>query len=249
MDVPSISVSTRQIKPIIDMFTKEELKYFCPETNIRTVTTFKYKQPKENSKEEYDINFARNQIFKFQYKVPMKYLQPETGTYLSQKSPLMDKSLNIRSAARIIEPINIGFNEYIKYIPINQKLPIGTTYTIECKVPFESNTRYFFMSEHLQCVEDVTKLLGKNKYDFDPHIHIGALDIGSEYKARFVVSDVNLNLYDSFSLFNFEFTDDSFSLITYDFMEVTPKYILSEILKKCDERAKPFIKACIDACK
>jgi hypothetical protein len=92
MDVPSISVSTRQIKPIIDMFTKEELKYFCPETNIRTVTTFKYKQPKENSKEEYDINFARNQIFKFQYKVPMKYLQPETEYFsLKQDSTIVNK--------------------------------------------------------------------------------------------------------------------------------------------------------------
>lgn len=249
MNVPEIKVSTRKLEPKKDMFSKEELKYFCPETNVRTVTTFSYKTPKEGSKDEYDINYARNQIFKYQYKIPMKYLQPDKGTYLSQKSPLMDKSSNIRNAARIIEPINIGFNEYIKYIPINQNIPIGTTFIINCKVPFESNTRYFFMSEHLKCVEDISALIGKNKYPFDPKIHIGALDIGSEYNARFIVSDVNLNLYDSFSLFNFSFEDDSFSLITYDFMEITPKYILTEVLKKCDERAKPFIQACIKACK
>ena len=243
----NIKVSREQIKPIKEMFTKEELKYFCVETNIRTKTTFKYKEPKPDSKEEYDINFARNQIFKHQYKVPMKYLAPEEGLYLAQKAPLLDKSNNIRNASRLIEPINIGFNEYIKYIPINQRLPLNTTYIIDCKVPFESNTRYFFMSNQLKCTEDISKILGKNKYDLDPCIHIGTLDIGSEYKAKFVVSEVNLNLYDSFSLFNFEFTDDSFSIITYDFMEVDVKYILSEILKICDKRGYNFIKACIDS--
>lgn len=243
----NIKVHTEQIKPIKEMFTKEELKYFCIDTNIRTKTTFTYKQPKEDSKEEYDINFARNQIFKHQYKIPMKYLKPEENIYLAQKSPLMDKSNNIKNASRIIEPINIGFPDFIKYIPINQKIPLNTTYVINCKVPYESKTRYFFMSNQLKCTEDISKILGKNKYDFDPHIHIGTLDIGSEYKGRFIVSEVNLNLFDSFSLFNFEFTDNSFSIITYDFMEVDVKYILEEILKKCDERAKKFISECIKA--
>lgn len=243
----NIKVKTEQIKPIKEMFTKEELKYFCIDTNIRTKTTFTYKQPKEDSKEEYEINFARNQIFKNQYKIPMKYLQPEENLYLAQKSPLMDKSNNIKNASRIIEPINIGFADFIKYIPINQKLPLNTTYVINCKVPYESNTRYFFMSNQLKCTEDVSKLLGKNKYDFDPNIHIGTLDIGSEYKGRFIVSEVNLDLFDSFSLFNFEFTDNSFSIITYDFMEVDIKFILKEVLKRCDERSKKFITECLEA--
>lgn len=240
-----IKVTESKLEPIKSMFKKDDL--FCYETNIRTVTTFSYPKPKEGSKEEYEINFARNQIFKYQYKLPMKYLMPEEGVYLSQKSPLMDKSMNIRNAARIIEPINIGFNEYIKYIPINQDLPLGTTYTIQCRVPYNSQTRYFFMSNQLKCSEDVTKLLKKGEYDFDPYIHIGTLDIGSEYTARFVVSDVNLKLYDSFTLFTFTVDDDKFSIITYDFMNVGTKKILEEVLKICDDRAKDFIKECIKA--
>ena len=240
-----IKVTESKLEPIKSMFKKDDL--FCHETNIRTITTFSYPKPKEGSKEEYEINFARNQIFKYQYKLPMKYLMPEEGVYLSQKSPLMDKSMDICNAARIIEPINIGFNEYIKYIPINQNLPIGTTYTIQCRVPYNSQTRYFFMSNQLKCSDDITKILKKGEYDFDPYIHIGTLDIGSEYTARFVVSDVNLDLYDSFTLFTFTVDDDKFSIITYDFMDVGAKKILEEVLKLCDDRAKYFIKECIKA--
>lgn len=240
-----IKVSKSKLEPIKSMFRKDDL--FCYETNVRTVTTFSYPKPQAGSKEEYEINFARNQIFKNQYKLPMKYLMPEEGVYLAQKSPLMDKSMDIRNAARIIEPINIGFNEYIKYIPINQDIPLGTTYTIRCKVPYNSQTRYFFMSNQLKCTDDIKSILKKGEYDFDPYIHIGTLDIGSEYTARFVVSEVNLNLYDSFTLFTFNVEDDSFSIITYDFMNVDTKKILEEVLKKCDDRAKAFIKECIKA--
>ena len=56
-----------------------------------------------------------------------------------------------------------------------------------------------------------------------------------------------LNLYDSFTLFTFNVEDDSFSIITYDFMNVDVKKILEEVLNKCDERAKNFIKECIKA--
>lgn len=242
-----IKSSITKLEPIKSMFKKDDL--FCFDTNVRTVTTFTYPKPKQGTKEEYEINYARNQIFKYQYKLPMKYLMPEEGIYLSQKTPLMDKSMDIRNASRIIEPINIGFNEYIKYIPINQNIPNGTTYTIQCRVPYNSQTRYFFMSNQLKCTEDISKIIGKNKYDFDPYIHIGTLDIGSEYTARFTVSDVNLNLYDSFTMFTFTVDDDKFSIITYDFMEVDAKKILQEVLKKCDDKSKPFIKECIDSLK
>lgn len=245
----NIKVSTKKIEPIKSMFTPEELKYFCIDTNIRTVTTFKYNKPKEDSEEEYIINFARNQIFQKQYKIPMKYLRPEEGTYISQKAPLMDKTLNMKNASRLIEPLNIGFNEYIKYIPINQNIPTGTVFTINCKVPFDSKTRYFFMSNQLKTEEDLSKHLKNSKYPFDPCIHIGTLDIGSEYNAKFIVDDVNLNLYDSFTLFTFNLEDDSFSIITYDFMDISVKYILEEVLKICDKRATKFIEECIKALK
>ena len=61
------------------MFPKEALKYYCPETNIRIMTTFEYKKPVEGSKEEYEINYARNQILKNQFRIPMKYLEPDSN--------------------------------------------------------------------------------------------------------------------------------------------------------------------------
>ena len=66
-----IKVSKSKLEPIKSMFRKDDL--FCYETNVRTVTTFSYPKPQAGSKEEYEINFARNQIFKNQYKLPMKY--------------------------------------------------------------------------------------------------------------------------------------------------------------------------------
>lgn len=242
----NIKVKTTEIKPIISMFPKEALKYYCPETNIRIMTTFEYKKPVEGSKEEYEINYARNQILKNQFRIPMKYLEPDSNnTYVCQKAPLTGKSNDIRTAARLIEPLNRGFWDYIRLIPINQDIPEGTIYTIHCKVPYSSDTRYAFMSNQIVRA-------GKKRdkgYDFDPFIDIGVLDIGSELDGKFTVKQVDLNVYDSYTLFTFRVTDNSFSILTYKFMNVDAKYILTEVIKIAEEKTKPFLQACLKALK
>ena len=228
-----INISKR--KPILEMFSHEALEMYEPETNIRTITTFSYPKPEEGSKEEFLINHARNSISKYQYSLPMKYLEPEQFRYVCQKAPLRSSSQVIDSAARVIEPLNVGFKDLIRTILINQDIPEGSIYTLHVENPYESETRYFFCSNQLVSESRKDHLYPegkKNGYDFDPFIHIGSVDIGSEIIGKFVVKQVDLNIYKSYCLYKFELTDNSFSIITYDFMNISVKQILERI-KEC----------------
>lgn len=230
-----MKISISQRKPITSMFPKEALDMYEPSTNTRIVTTFSYTKPKEKSKEEFLINHARNAISKYQYSLPMKYLEPEQFRYICQKAPLRGSSQVIDSANRIIEPLNVGFKDVIRTILINQDIPEGTIYTMHVENPYESDTRYFFCSNQLVSESRKEHLYpeGKTKgYDFDPFIHIGCIDIGSEIIGKFIVKPVDLNVYKSYCLYKFEFTDNSISIITYDFMNVSVKNILEKI-KEC----------------
>lgn len=231
-----MKVSITQRKPIEKMFPKEALEMYEPSTNTRTVTTFTFPKPKEGSKEEFLLNHARNAISKYQYSLPMKYLEPEQFRYICQKSPLRGSSQVIDSASRIIEPLNVGFQDLIRTILINQDIPEGTIYTMHVENPYESDTRYFFCSNQIVSESRKEHLYpeGKNKgYDFDPFIHIGCIDIGGEIIGKFVVKQVDLNVYKSYCLYKFEIpSDNSISIITYDFMNISVKEILERI-KNC----------------
>jgi hypothetical protein len=202
-------------------------------TSKRTVFTISVDQ---STSEDDLINFyqARNVFMKYQYKFPMKYLQASPNNqYVSQKTILSEYSQNIESAAKQIEPFNIGFDHYIQLIPINQDLEIGTTFTIEIHNPYESNERKFFRSKSLKTID--SELI-----PFNHNIHIGTIDIGSKYTGKFVVTDLRKNLSkltqeeeskeltnnfelsqitsDVLNKFNFSCDKYSFSLIWYDYI-------------------------------
>ncbi len=232
MDKIKIQTKINKIVPdILNYIDKSKHKYYSVETNIRTVTEFRYELPKDDF-EVYKINYARNQIFKNQTKIPVKVLMPDKNNrYVCQKSPLNDKSTNINSASKVIEPLNIGFDEYIKYIPINQDIPEGTVFIIDVKVPYDAKTRYRFKSDQLFTLANV-------KTPFDKNIDIGELDIGSEYTGKFIVNYADLNVYDSYSLFTFRVYPNGFDLITYEFMNVSPKYIIENVIKNIEKNSK-----------
>lgn len=224
-----IKVSTSKIVPDITKIIKDADKYYDPKTNTRIITRFEYARPKKDSQEEFDINYARNQIIRNQFRIPMKMLVPDkSNSYVCQKAPLPDKSQDINNAAKVIEPLNIGFDEYIRNILIDQNLEIGTTFTINVSVPYESNTRYRFMSNQLVCK-------GLKDIPFDQHIDIGTLDIGSKYTGKFVVDNVDLNIYDSYTQFGFRLIEEptvsGFEIITYEFAHINVKNILKEVIK------------------
>lgn len=209
-------------------------------TSKRTVFTISVDQQTSEDK-LMDFYQARNIFMKYQYKFPMKYLQASPNNqYVSQKTILSEYSQNIESAAKQIEPFNIGFDHYIQLIPINQDLEIGTTFTIEIHNPYESNERKFFRSKSLKTID--SELI-----PFNHNIHIGTIDIGSKYTGKFVVTDLrknlskltqeeeskelsnnNFELSNTFELsqitsdvlnkFNFSCDKYSFSLIWYDYI-------------------------------
>ena len=222
-----ITTTVEHIIPdILSIVPKEYHKFYNVETNKRTIYHVKIEGVDSNV-----ITFARNLIFKNQYRLPVKALIAGNNHYISQKSLLSDKSSDISTASKIIEPLNIGFDEYIRLIPIDQTLEVGTTFTINVKVPYESMERKAFMSGMLK---PVSKL---QNTPFDPCIHIGVLDIGSEYVGKFTVEYVDQSIYDSYTLFTFAVVDDNkgnpigFDIITYDFMNVDLKWIIRECLK------------------
>lgn len=236
-----MKISISQRKPIVNMFSKESLEMYEPSTNTRTVTTFTFTKPKEKSKEEFLINHARNAISKYQYSLPMKYLEPDQFRYVCQKAPLRGASQVIDSANRSIEPLNVGYKDLIRTILINQDIPEGTIYTMHVENPYESDSRYFFCSNQLVSESRKEHLYPegkKNGYDFDPFIHMGSIDIGSEIIGKFIVKPVDLSVYKSYCLYKFELSDNSVSIITYDFMNVSVKSILEKI-KECVKNEKP----------
>lgn len=222
---------TKIIPDILNYVDKSKHEYYSVETNTRTVTEIRYNLPDDDF-EIYKINYAKNQIFKNQTKIPVKVLTPDKNNrYVCQKSPLNDKSNNINLASKVIEPLNIGFDEYIKYIPINQNIPEGTVFIIDVKVPYDAKSRYRFKSDQLFTLADI-------KTPFDKNIDIGELDIGSEYTGRFIVNYADLNVYDSYSLFTFRVYPNGFDIITYDFMNVTLEYIIKNVIKNIENNSK-----------
>ena len=266
MDSIRISSSSSKIVPdILKVLGKEkdENVNYSTKTNTRIKTHFDISIPKPTDDLKYLVNYARNQIFKNQYRIPMKALFAEPGnSYICQKAPLFDKSNNIRNAAKIIEPLNIGFDEYIRCIPINQKLEEDTTFIINVSVPYDSEHRYRFKSNQLICE-------GLKEVPFDQNIDIGVLDIGSQYTGKFKVKWVNLDIYDSYTLFKFDIEDSEkdgkigFNIYTYEYMNVDLKYVFNEIIKiiqnsqetykmefmKYKDDCIVFLKKCIESLK
>ena len=232
-------------------------------TTKRTVFTVTCDQQDED--ELIKFYQARNVFMKYQYKFPMKYLQASPNNqYVSQKTILSEYSQNIESAAKQIEPFNIGFDQYIQLIPINQDLEIGTTFTIEIHNPYESNERKFFRSKSLKTID--SELI-----PFNNNIHIGTIDIGSKYTGKFVVTDLRKNLTktdnndnnfelsqitsdkpnnylantelsqitsDVLNKFNFSCDKNSFSLIWYDYIFNFKKP--EEVFKQLLEESRMF---------
>ena len=248
MDSVKINSTISKIVPdILKVLGEEKLEgiEYTTKTNTRIKTHFDISFDLSNNDLLNTVFYARNQIFKNQYKLPMKALFAEPGnTYICQKAPFSGKSNNIRNAAKIIEPLNIGFDEYIRCIPINQNLEEDILFIINVSVPYESNVRFRFKSNQLVCQKELKEI------PFDQNIDIGALDIGSEYTGKFKVKPVDLNIYGSYTLFTFNITDEiienknevdsskvgtlknvGFDIYTYEFMNVDVKYILKEVIK------------------
>ena len=200
--------------------------FWCAETNTRSKITIHHPSTPEFMK-------ARNTLFQKQYKLPMKYLCPkDKNKYVCQKSPTIADKNNIESAFVVIEPLNIGFDAYIKYIPINQSIPLGTIFRIDVGIPYEALKRKFIRSKSLK----TSYKHPEGHLLMDPNIHIGSIDIGSRYTGTFEVTEVPINNTDSFHKFSFECEPDHFSVIVYDFIYdfQDPVQIMKQLLHEAN---------------
>jgi hypothetical protein len=148
-------------------------------------------------------------IPKIQYKLKMKYLKPisDSYSYVSQKSLIVGEDKNIKNASITIEPLNNDFLHLIAYTPIDQKIPLQTTVTLNVKNPYEGTenqlpSRKFIWSRNLQFPDVRSNVTGLAEKPCCL-VHYGAIDIGSEIFAKFEVSEVNTNIFGSFTLFTF----------------------------------------------
>lgn len=241
MDSIGITWSERKLAPILDRFTPAELKYFDVDANIRTVTTFEFDALESKNPALYvRLRKCMAAILKMQTKLPMVALQPDIADckYVSQKTPTSGADVDVEKASIVIEPINPGFFEFIKYIPINQKIPLETIYVIDLSVPFTANRRYAFKSNCIKPLIDVAEAIKSSMKstptaiqtkDMNKHIHIGVLDIGSHLVGKFVVRNVDLSIYDSYSLFRAAIRQNSIVFWVYDHINVDMKELLEMI--------------------
>lgn len=225
-DVSKLSFSSSSLVPNTEFIMKhvdeKNKKYFNDsiidnyiKTNTRTVLKVSLKESSE--KLLTDFIKMRTSLFKYQYKLPMKYLKPAVDNrYVAQKSMLIEESNKIESAYKQIEPFNIGFDNYIQLIPINQDIELGTVYTINVTNDYNELTRKFFRSNSIKTNANL-KSMGV-KYDFCKNLHIGTIDIGSNYRGKFTVTYKPINS-DCLCKYNFRIINDKeFEIIYYDFI-------------------------------
>ena len=233
----SVDITTSQLQPDIDFITRhgklsQSMLDNYIKTNTRTVLRIKCK---DVDKELDSFLKLRTALFKYQYKLPMKYLKPDAeNRYIAQKSMLIEDSNRIESAYKQIEPFNIGFDNYIQLIPINQDLELGTVYVVDVNNDYNELTRKFFRSASIKTSANIKNM--NVKYDFCKNIHIGTLDIGSNYRGKFVVT-MKPEYSDCLCKYNFKIINDNeFELIYYDFIFnfADTKVVLQQLVKETE---------------
>jgi hypothetical protein len=204
-----------------------------------------------------DITPDYYEAFKFlnkiQYKLPMKYLKPvnELCSYVSQKSLLYENEKDIKNASITIEPLHSNFfNMIIPHTPINQSLPLETVFTINVSIPYLNDRNdmcpecKFIWSNNLKVRQEIVKEIEKIKPDsnfkrpFLECVHFGAIDIGCELKGKFIVSNIDLDLMQSYNLFGFRRSDERKELVLwiYNYYNVSISDLLEMISTHCDNK-------------
>lgn len=233
------------------LFSDAEKKFIEPAAHAKTLWKITWKKPKQGSLEEYSLNMMRTQIVRNRCRLPMKYLAPDKtyNNYACQKAPLNDIHTDVTQAPKVIEPLNIGFDDVIRTILIDQDIPIGSMFEINVRVPYESMTRMHFRSKSIKPIGKSTT----SKMPFDPNLYIGTIDIGGCYRGKFTVQHVDMSLFDSYQMYQFEIIDNDqeqgIIIKTYDFTHVTAKKVIDEIIKLADVRTVPMLKIISELCK
>jgi hypothetical protein len=251
----AIRFSSKNIKIDKSIFSKEDYNYIDPDMLSETHYRFEFptNKPDENGDiMSNDMYIALANILKLQYLLPVKYFKvnEQTFSYVAQKSNIIGENKGIENAAVQIEPLNGNFCKQVRYVHINQAIPVGTTFYIHTEIPYRAEgestpvARKLLTSASIKTEEtdldkkilEEAKKMGIDKPStalFNRRIAFGALDIGSRLDMKMEVDYTDI--HESLTLFRFHAPDvNILEFIVYDHWNVDIKYILR--LMKEDKR-------------
>lgn len=251
----SIKFSSEHHKIDKSIFSEEDYKYIDPDMLSETHYRFEFptSKPDENGDiMSNDMYIALANILKLQYLLPVKYLKvnEQTFSYVAQKSNIIGENKGIENAAVQIEPLNGNFCKQVRYVHINQAIPVKTTFYIHAEIPYRAEgestpvARKLLTSASIKTEEtdldkkiiEEAKKMGIAKPStalFNRRIAFGAIDIGSRLDMKMEVDYTDI--HESLTLFRFNAPDvNIIEFMVYDHWNVDIKYILR--LMKDDKR-------------
>lgn len=241
-----IKVSVTKHKPLIDEIPKDWLRFLDLKNMSYTTTRFELpKYPKPIN--EYDdimdavIYDCIGKLIQQTHSIPVKYLEPIPDSYLytSQKSQNFSTNQGIEYAPLQIEPLNANILQQVSLLMINQSIPIETVFIIDIEIPFNIQNgklpeRRFLRSCDIKTKSDLKKIILKENpdaeyFDLCNQANVfGAIDIGSRYRAKFVVKEGNKG--ETLSIWHIRRPKDNIiEIITHDYLNTDCKYILEKI--------------------
>lgn len=251
----SIKYTTKHVAIDKSQFTKEDYNYIDPDMLSETHYRFEFptNKPDENGDiMSNDMYIALANILKLQYLLPVKYFKvnEQSFSYVAQKSNIIGENKGIENAAVQIEPLNGNFCKQLRYVHINQAIPVGTTFYIHAEIPYRAEgestpvSRKLLTSASIKTEEsdldkkilEESKKMGIAKPStalFNRRIAFGAIDIGSRLDMKMTVDYTDI--HESLTLFRFRTPDvNILEFVVYDHWNVDIKYILT--LMKNDKR-------------
>ena len=241
-----IKVEKSQLNLEKSKFTKKELSLIDIEGLSRNIVTIHFKDINEKT------CIALRDFIRNQYKIPMKFIECDFFQYVACKRDIKDESEGIQDYL-YIEPLNNNYAAYIRYIPVNQSIPLDTHVLINIDETESQNKAdyYFFRSNELETAKDIEEQIKKanpNSIYTKPwlnNVHIGSLDVNSKLTFKGKIALSNVDICNSLTMFGFNRDDDNklFRVYTFNCFNVTPKNIFEMMLNQpIGEECKEFCK-------
>ena len=227
--MPKVTLQISHQGPSSKDFSKEELETLDIENLQETIYTLTFDHLSDN---DY-IGIA--DFLKLETKLPMKYLKPiqSSCVYVAQKARVTSSlEQSVDNSPVQIEPMNPDWaNGQIRFLPINQSIPLDTIFTISKQIPFDGEFQWV-MSSDIISTKPLKELIlqeNPNAKHFvltNQKIYLFGQDIGSRLEGKFKVSMTD-DIFDSMRLFRFKRPKDNvIELIMYDFLDIDLKYVL-----------------------
>lgn len=233
-------------------FSKEELETLDIENLQETI----YEVTFDKLTDEDYIGIA--DLLKLETKLPMKYLKPiqSSCVYVAQKARVSSSlEQTVDNSPVQIEPMNPDWaNGQIRFLPINQSIPLDTIFTISKQIPFDGEFQWV-MSSDIVATKPLKELIlqeNPNAKHFvltNRKVYLFGQDIGSRLEGKFKVSMTD-DIFDSMRLFRFKRPKDNIiQFIMYDFLDIDLKYVLELCQKSihATEHSKSIVKNILES--